>query len=274
VACMNNPVMISLFGLEIRWYSFLLFLAIALGTFLLMKESKKYNYPKDFVFNLLFWTVIFAFIGARVYYVIFNYKFYLNDPISILKVWEGGLAIHGGLLGGFLTLVLYCRKYNTRIFKMTDMVSIPLLLGQAIGRWGNFFNSEAHGGATTLLALQNKHIPDFIINGMYINGVYYEPTFFYESMWCLLGVLVLLIVRKYKYLKVGQLTCVYLMWYSFGRFFIESLRTDSLMLGGFKVAQLVSIVLFLLGLLAFMILSRKGKFEDLYTEANGSDISF
>lgn len=271
---MNNPVMISLFGLEIRWYSFLLLLAIVIGTYLLMKEGKKYNYPKDFLFNLIFWVVIFGFIGARVYYVIFNYKLYLNEPLSILKVWEGGLAIHGGLIGGFITLVLYCRKYNTRIFKMTDMISISLLLGQAIGRWGNFFNSEAHGGATTLLALQNKHIPDFIIQGMYINGVYYEPTFLYESLWCLLGVLVLLLVRKYKYLKAGQLTCIYAMWYSFGRFFIESLRTDSLMLGGFKVAQLVSVALFIIGLLAFMILSRKGKFEDLYTEANGNEISF
>ena len=215
-----------------------------------------------------------ALISARIYFILFKLEYYMQNPSEILDIRNGGLAIYGGIIGAIITIIVYCKKKNINILDMLDYIVPYLALGQAIGRWGNFFNSEAHGGATTLLALQNKHIPDFIINGMYINGVYYEPTFFYESMWCLLGVLVLLIVRKYKYLKVGQLTCIYLMWYSFGRFFIESLRTDSLMLGGFKVAQLVSIVLFLLGLLAFMILSRKGKFEDLYTEANGSDISF
>ena len=269
-----NPVLVTIFGFDIRWYSVLLLIAIIIGLYLFMKEGQKYEFSKDFLFNLAFWVIIFAFIGARLYYVIFNYKYYLNDPISIFKVWEGGLAIHGGLIGGFITLVLYCRRYHTRITKITDMLSIPLLLGQAIGRWGNFFNGEAHGSATTLFALRNSHIPNFIIEGMQINGVYYHPTFFYESLWCLLGVLVLLVVRHYKYLKVGQLTSIYLMWYSVGRFFIESIRTDSLMLGGFKVAQLVSIALFILGLFIFMILSRKGKFEDLYTEAKGSEIHF
>lgn len=269
-----NPVMFHIFNIDIRWYSVILLIAIIIGITLLNREATRYQYKKDFIFNLAFWVIIAAFIGARIYYVLFNYKYYLNDPLSILKVWEGGLAIHGGLLAGFITLVVYCRKYNTKISKITDMISIPLLLGQAIGRWGNFFNGEAHGSATSLIALQNRHIPEFIIEGMNINGIYYHPTFFYESLWCLLGVIVLLIVKKYKYLKVGQLSSIYLMWYSFGRFFIESLRTDSLMLGGFKVAQLVSIFLFILGLLIFMVLSRKSKFEDLYIETKGDTINF
>lgn len=269
-----NPVIFSIFNIEIRWYSVLLLLAVVIGIFLFLKEGKKYNYSRDFLFNLAFWAIIFGFIGARLYYVIFNYQYYIANPISIFKVWEGGLAIHGGLIAGFITIVIYCHKYNARLFKITDMATIPILLGQAIGRWGNFFNGEAHGSATTLLTLQNKHIPDFIINGMYINGVYYHPTFFYESIWCLLGVIVIWLVKKYKYLKVGQLTSIYLMWYSAGRFFIESLRTDSLMLGAFKVAQLLSIALFIIGLFAFMILSRKSKFEDLYTDSNGNNIRF
>lgn len=269
-----NPIMVNIFGIEIRWYSFLLLFGIVVGIIILIREGKRYNFSKDFLFNLAFWVIIVGFISARMYYVIFNYEYYIHDPISILKIWEGGLAIHGGLLGGFITLILYCRHYNARTLKITDMISIPLLLGQAIGRWGNFFNGEAHGSATTLLNLQSKHIPEFIIDGMYINGVYYHPTFFYESLWCILGVFLLLVVKKYKYLKVGQLTSIYLMWYSFGRFFIESLRTDSLMLGGFKVAQLVSIALFIIGLLIFMILSRKSKFEDLYREAKGDAIRF
>lgn len=269
-----NPVMIDLFGLEIRWYSVLLLVAVIVGVILLIKEGRKYDYPKDFIFNLAFWVIIFGFIGARIYYVIFNYKIYLNDPISILKIWEGGLAIHGGLLGGILTLIIYCKKYNVRILKMTDMITISLLLAQAIGRWGNFFNGEAHGGATTLYALQSKNVPEFIINGMQINGVYYEPTFFYESMWCLIGAIVLLIAKKYKYLKVGQLTGVYLIWYSLGRFFIEAMRTDSLMIAGFKAAQIVSVILIVIGLIIIFITSKKSKFEDLYVEQNAEDMKF
>ena len=139
---------------------------------------------------------------------------------------------------------------------------------------GNFFNQEAHGAATTYAKLKDMNIPEFIIENMNINGIYYTPTFLYESIWCLLGAIVLMIAKKFKYLKVGQLTSIYLMWYSAGRFVIEASRTDSLMLGGFKVAQLVSVLLFLVGLFAFMVLSRKSKFENLYSEANADQIRF
>lgn len=269
-----NKVIFSIFGFDIRWYSVILLVAIVLGIGLLIKEGRKYGYSKDFLFNLSFWTIIFSFIGARLYYVLFNYKLYINDPLSIFKIWEGGLAIHGGITFGFITLAIYCKKYNARILKITDMASIPLLLGQAIGRWGNFFNNEAHGGITSLSSLQDKHIPDFIINGMNINGVYYEPTFFYESLWCLLGVLILLILRKYKYLKVGGLTGAYMIWYGVGRFFIESMRTDSLMFQGFKIAQIVSVLLVFLGIIIILAINKKSKFEDLYTDSNGSNITF
>lgn len=269
-----NPVLLQIGSVEIRWYSILIFIAVALGFILAIVEAKKFKISGDYMFNMLFWVVIAGLIGARLYYVFFNWSYYQADPISILKFWEGGLAIHGGILGGFLALVLYCKKYGVRVFKMTDIISVPLLLGQAIGRWGNFFNGEAHGVATTLAHLQELHIPNFIIEGMEIGGIYYQPTFLYESLWCLLGVIVLLIVRRLKYLKVGQLTCIYFMWYGVGRFFIESMRTDSLMFGGFRVAQVVSIVLFVVSLIAFMILSRKGRFEDLYHEEERQEIRF
>ncbi len=269
-----NPILFTIAGISIRWYSVLLLIAIILGFILIEYEGKKYEYPKDFLFNLVFWVVIIGFISARLYYVLFNYKMYINDPISIFKIWEGGLAIHGGLIGGFLTLLFYCKRYNANVLKVTDMATIPLLLGQAIGRWGNFFNSEAHGSATSLLELQNYHIPKFIIEGMHINGIYYHPTFFYESIWCLLGVFLLLVVRHYRYLKVGELTCIYLMWYSFGRFFIEALRTDSLMFSGFKVAQIVSITLFIIGLIMLLFIKRKSKFESLYHNTGGSNIKY
>ena len=149
---------------------------------------------------------------------------------------------------------------------MLDFIVPSLLLAQAVGRWGNFFNQEAHGAVTSLQHLQNLHIPQFIIDGMNIGGVYYEPTFFYESLWCIIGFILILIIRRIKITKVGQVTALYLMWYGLGRFFIESMRTDSLMLGGFKMAQIVSIIMIVIGVLIVMITSRKGRYEDLYNQ--------
>lgn len=263
-----NPVLFSIGPIEIRWYALFILIAISVGITIFMKEGKKFNISSDFLFNLAFWVIVFGILGARLYYVIFNWSDYSSDLLSILKIWNGGLAIHGGLIAGFITMVVYCKKYKVQIFKITDMAVVPVILGQAIGRWGNFFNSEAHGAVTTLTNLKDLHIPDFIIDGMQIGGLYYHPTFLYESLWCVLGFIVLLIIRRFKYIKVGQITCIYLMWYSFGRFFIEAMRTDSLMLGGFKVAQILSIILFIGALLYMMSLSRKGKFEGLYNTEN------
>ena len=150
---------------------------------------------------------------------------------------------------------------------MTDIIAVSLLLGQAIGRWGNFFNQEAHGTEVTLEFLQ-KFIPfQFIIDGMNINGVYYHPTFLYESLWCFLGFILLLIVRRFKYLKIGQLTGLYLFWYGMGRFFIEGLRTDSLMLGDFRVAQIVSIACMVIGAIIIVVRGAGFKLEGRYNQA-------
>ncbi len=250
-----NPEIFSIGNFSIRWYSVLILVGIIVAFLLADRESKKFDLPKDFVFDLGFWVVLFGIIGARLYYVIFNFSAYIADPLKIFAVWKGGLAIHGGILGGLITLLVYCKIRKVKPFRMTDIIVPGLIIAQAIGRWGNFFNGEAHGPATTLANLQNLHIPEFIINGMNIKGIYYHPTFLYESLWCLIGFIVLLLVRRYyKYLKTGQLTCVYLMWYSVGRLFIESLRTDSLMLGNFKVAQLISILMFVLGFIFFVYL--------------------
>ena len=269
-----NPVLFQIGQVEIRWYSVLILLGIILGYNVAEYEAKKYNISKDFMFNMAFWSIIFGLFGARFYYVIFNWELYSHDLLSTLKFWEGGLAIHGGIIVGVITMYFYCKKYNMRFSKITDISVISLILAQAIGRWGNFFNSEAHGAATSMAALKAHHIiPDFVINGMNINGIYYEPTFYYESLWCLLGLIVLLIIRHKKSLKLGSLTATYLMWYGAGRFVIESMRTDSLMIGPFKMAQLVSIIMFIIGLLILMINSRKTPFEDLYHE-NGTATNF
>ena len=271
---MMDPIFYDLFGFEIRWYSILILTGVVLGVALLIKEGKRFYINKDFLFNMAFWVLIFGFIGARLYYCLFNFDLYKDNPIDILKIWEGGLAIHGGIIFGFITLCIYCKKYEFSIAKMCDMTVVPLILAQAIGRWGNFFNSEAHGPAVSYYTLKEMHIPDFVISGMNINGVYYHPTFFYESLWCFLGFIVLLFIRRYKYLKKGMLTCIYIMWYSVGRFFIETLRTDSLMIGAFKQAQILSICLFVIALGVFMVLSRKSRFEDLYNEDQVNAIKF
>ena len=269
-----NPVMFEIFGVSIRWYSFLLLVAMVIALLLLKREAKRFEISWDFIFNLSFWTIIFGILGARLYYVAFNWSLYKDDLLSIIKVWEGGLAIHGGLIAGALTLFIYCKRVKANTLKIIDMALPSVILAQAIGRWGNFFNGEAHGIATSLAKLESMHIPNFIIKGMHINGVYYQPTFLYESIWCLIGFIILLVIRRNKYTKVGTITGTYLIWYSIGRFFIEHLRTDSLMLGGFRVAQIVSIVLFIIGALLIIRNKRQSKFENLYNSDKDNNIRF
>ena len=263
----------SIGDVNIEWYSVLIVIGAILAIIMIIREAKRYGYPKDFVFNMCFWTIIVGIIGARLYYVLFNLDLYTNI-VDVFKIWEGGLAIHGGIIFGLITCFLYCKKYKVRTVRMVDFIVPALLLAQAIGRWGNFFNGEAHGAVTSLGALQDLHIPNFIIEGMNIGGVYYQPTFLYESLWCLLGVIVILIVRRLKITKVGQPTAIYLMWYVLGRFFIETMRTDSLMLGGFKVAQIVSVIMIIVGLIVIMITGRKGRYEDLYDQDEQETIKF
>ena len=270
-----DPILFKIGQFEIRWYSVLILVAIIIGYKMAESEASKFSISKDIMFNMAFWMIIFGLIGARIYYVLFNWELYSHDLLSVVRFWEGGLAIHGGIIAGALTMSLYCKKYNLRSIKVCDIVVVSLILAQAIGRWGNFFNSEAHGPVTTLSILKSHHIiPAFVINGMNINGAYYEPTFYYESLWCLIGLIILLIVRARKNTKDGTITATYLMWYSVGRFVVESMRTDSLMIAGFKIAQIISIVMFIIGLVIIMINSRKTPFEDLYHEKSASKIKF
>ena len=269
-----NPVMFTLFGLQIRWYSVFILIGVLIAIYLLKKEAKRFGMNWDFIFNLSFWTIIFGILGARLYYVAFNFHQYSSNLLSVFKIWEGGLAIHGGIIAGAITVYVYCKRAKANTLKIIDMALPSVLIAQAIGRWGNFFNQEAYGGVTSLQKLQNLHLPNFIIDGMHIDGVYRQPTFLYESIWCLLGFILLLIIRRNKYVKVGTITGTYLMWYSFGRFFIEHMRTDSLMLGGFRVAQIISIILFAVG--AFLVIRNKshGKFENLYNSDKDNNVKF
>ncbi len=265
-----SRVAIDLGIVQIYWYSIFIFLGVLVGSLFVYTEVKKRKIDENFLINLIFNAVLFGIIGARLYYVAFNMDYYMQHPIEIFEIWNGGLAIHGGLIAGFLVTVLCCKKEKQNLLEMLDIIVVGLIIGQAIGRWGNFFNSEAYGAAVSLKSLQSQGVPDFVIQGMYIMGEYHEPAFLYESIWNIFGFCAMLIIRRfYRYLKIGQLTGFYLMWYSSARFLIEGIRLDSLMLGNFKIAQIVSIVLFLTGLILFIVKGHGSNFENLYNRTGG-----
>ena len=267
-----NPIAFTIGNIEIRWYSLLILVGFLVAWFLIAREAKRFGIKGDFIFNMLFWVLIFGIIGARLYYVIFDWASFKDNPMEILKVWNGGLAVHGGMIAGLLTIIFYTRKYHFRTIRYLDFFVVGLIIAQAIGRWGNFFNSEAYGVATTLEHLKALHIPEFVIQGMNIDGKnFYTPTFFYESLLCLIGFIILIIFRRTKYVKVGDTTALYLVYYGALRIFIESSRTDSLMFLGFKIAQIVSIVMIVVGIVILMINRKKGKFEDLYNDKENVD---
>lgn len=238
--------------IEIRWYSILILFAFILGYLLVVNEAKKHNIKKSLILDLVCYLIPICIIGARLYYVIFEWNYYSNNLIDIFKIWEGGLAIHGGIIAGFLFLIYFTKKHKINLFELTDMIVPALIIGQAIGRWGNFFNQEAYGPLTTYSFLNNLHIPNFIIEGMRINNNYYQPTFLYESIWCIIGFIILILMKKIKKLKIGQLTSIYLVYYGLGRFLIESLRQDSLIFLNLKIAQLVSIFMIIMGIILFI----------------------
>lgn len=255
-----DRVFLSIGPVNIYWYSVLIVVSIIIGMYFSLKEAKKNGITKEFLYDLIFYLIPISILGARFYYVIFNFSVFKDNLLDIFKIWEGGLAIYGAVIAGALFIIYYCKKKNKNVLLTLDTIAPYLILGQAIGRWGNFINQEAHGPLTTFEYLKSIHIPNFIIRGMYINGSYYIPTFLYESLWCLLGFIILLIIRrKNKYKSKGLLLFMYLIWYSIGRFLIEGLRTDSLYLGVFRVSQLVSLALILIGIIGIIYIIIGGK---------------
>lgn len=271
-----DPVALSLGPLQIHWYGIIMGTSAILGLFLATREAKRQQIDPDLILDMMIWVLPSAIVGARLYYVLFEWEYYMIHPEDIIAVWKGGLAIHGGLIGAFIAGYLFVRKHNLSFLKMGDLVAPSIILGQAIGRWGNFINQEAHGGEVSRTFLENMHLPDWLIEQMNIHGIYYHPTFLYESVWNLAGFLLLIGLRKVN-LKRGEIFFTYLIWYSLGRFFIEGLRTDSLAFegaewleqilqalwlpmdalfepglltgGNIRVAQLISLVGILLGLI-------------------------
>lgn len=242
-----DPVAFNLGPLSIRWYGIIIAVGILLGYFVAQRALVKAGLHKDTLVDIIFYSALFGFIAARIYFVIFQWPYYAENPGEIIKIWHGGIAIHGGLIGGFIAGVIVCKVKNLNPFQIGDIVAPSIILAQGIGRWGNFMNHEAHGGPVSRAFLEQLHLPNFIIENMYINGQYYHPTFLYESIWDVAGFIILVNIRKH--LKLGETFFLYLTWYSIGRFFIEGLRTDSLMLtSNIRVAQLVSILLILISI--------------------------
>ncbi|HCO19428.1 prolipoprotein diacylglyceryl transferase [Gudongella oleilytica] len=228
-------VAFSIFGLEIRWYGLLIASAVLIGTVLALKEAKRKGVKEETLIDMLLFAVPAAIIGARAYYVIFMWDYYSKNPSQILNIRGGGLAIHGVIIAGTLVAIIFAKVRKESFWKLADIVAPSLILGQAIGRWGNFANQEAHGGPTDLPW------------GIMIDGVKVHPTFLYESIWNLLVFGFLLWYRRKKATVEGEIYLLYLILYSVGRFFIEGLRTDSLMLGPFRVAQLISLAIIMSG---------------------------
>ena len=189
-----NPIAFKIFNFEIRYYSLFILVGVTIAYFMIMREAKKFKMSEDSMFNMFFWTLIVGIVGARIYYVAFNWEYFGNNMSEIWQIWQGGLAIHGGIIFGLIAILIFCKKNKLNTIKILDMIVPSLILAQAIGRWGNFFNSEAYGAATTYSHLKSLHIPNFIISGMHINGVYYTPTFLYESIWCIVGFIILMII--------------------------------------------------------------------------------
>lgn len=234
-----DPIAFTLFGLEIRWYGILISTGVLLGVFLATRRAPKHHIKSEDVLDLIIWMLPIGIIGARLYYVIFNWDYYSGDLKRIINIREGGLAIHGGLIFGFLTVLIFCAIKRIRFADMADLIIPEVALAQAIGRWGNFFNEEAYGSETNL--------PWAIV----VDGHHVHPTFLYESIWCLILFFVLLYLAKKRKFP-GQLVLLYGILYSIERFFVESLRTDSLMIGSLKQAQLISIAVFIVCLILYI----------------------
>lgn len=257
-----NPVALQLGPISIRWYAICIVSGLILAVYLSMKEAPRKKINPDDIIDFILIAFPLAIVGARLYYVIFEWGYYSQHLGEIFAIWNGGIAIYGGLLTGALVLYLFSRRRLIEPIDFLDIAAPSVMIAQSIGRWGNFFNQEAYGTAVKSL----NYLPSFIRDQMYIDGSYRQPTFLYESIWNLLGFLLILILRrKPQFLRQGEITAFYLIWYGFGRMIIEGMRTDSLMFAGLRVSQWLSMILILVGL-AIIIYQRRKK-APYYVEA-------
>ena len=239
-----DPVAFTLFGLDVRWYGIIISTAIIIGAILAFKEARRIGFDEEDLIDALLFAIPISVLGARLYYVAFTWDYFRQNPKQILHFRGGGMAIHGAIIAAVITVIIFSKKRKLDFWEITDICAPSIILGQAIGRWGNYINQEAYGTPTDLPW------------GIIINGVKVHPTFLYESIWNL-GVFIFLIwYRKNKSKVNGETFLLYVALYSLGRFFIEGLRTDSLMLGSIRIAQLISMVS-IIGAMAILLYRRK-----------------
>ena len=260
-----NPIFFNLGPIQIHWYGVIIASAVLIALTLSVREGSRVGLEADNFYDYILWALPIAIIFARAYYVIFEWGYYSQHVGEIIAVWDGGIAIYGSLIGATLVMYVYCRSKFISMWTMLDVVSPTVILAQGIGRWGNFMNQEAFVNITSKVFLESLHLPTFIINQMYINGYYRVPTFLYESVWDILGFIILFSLRHRVHLfKQGEIFLSYLIWYSIGRFFVEGMRTDSLMIGDtLRVSQLLSVILFV-GAIITIIIRRKNSNNSWY----------
>ena len=249
---LNPPASVEIFGREIFFYGILIALGFILAMLYCAKSARRFGLEEDDVYDLMLWLLPMSILGARLYYVAFSFEDYLAQPSRIFAVWEGGLAIYGGVIAGAITVMILCKRKKIPAGALLDLAIYGLLIGQIIGRWGNFMNREAFGAETEIFCRMGLTAP----NG---STIYVHPTFLYESLWNFVLLVALIIFeRKGKRRYDGQCTLLYFFFYGLGRMWIEGLRTDSLYIGstGIRVSQLLSFVLVLTALI-IMLLVRK-----------------
>ena len=257
-------------GQDIYWYGIVIGVGVVLGVLLAMYEAKRTGQNPDMYVDFVIYAMIFAVLGARLYYVAFSWDFYSQHPEKIFALREGGLAIYGGIIGGVLTAMVYCRVKKQNFWLLADTAAPSLILGQMMGRWGNFFNREAFGGYTDGLFAMRYQLSqvrasdltqEILEHLVTVNGTKYiqvHPTFLYESLWSL-GVLIILLVMCRRKKFDGQIFSIYLFGYALGRVWIEGLRTDQLLIGGIPVSQALSVVLIVVAVILFVYCRKKAQ---------------
>ncbi|OTN76104.1 prolipoprotein diacylglyceryl transferase [Enterococcus sp. 8G7_MSG3316] len=267
-----NRVAFELFGLPIYWYAIIIVSGVIIAMWLSTREAVRVGLKPDDVTDFMLIGLPVSIIGARLYYILFDLPYYLNDPGQIFNIRSGGIAIYGALIAGGIWLYFFCQRNFISTWTFLDIAAPSVLLAQGIGRWGNFMNHEAHGEEVSRAFLESMHLPKFIIDNMYIDEAYRQPTFLYESVWNVIGFIVLIVLRKKTgLLKEGEVFLGYLMWYGFGRFFIEGMRTDSLYLvGDLRVSQALSALLFV-GAIVLLIWRRKKEAPKEYNRGFGNN---
>lgn len=261
-----NPVAFSIFGKEIYWYGIIIAAGFALGLLYALTRSKKYGVSTDNLVDVLIFSIIGGIVGARLYYVLFSLDDFKGRWLDVFKIWEGGVAIYGGIIGAVLVGWIVCRVKKHKFLPMLDSVAGALILGQAIGRWGNFVNMEAFGTNTTLpWGMTSQTISDYLLshsNRLLDLGVAVDPNmpvhpcFLYESIWCLIGFVVLHFFAKHRKFD-GEVVLLYAAWYGAGRFVIEGLRTDPLTVGPFRVSQVLALLCVVAAVVAMIVIRRK-----------------